>query len=72
MRSEVPAGVTDGSMIYDYFEASDQKIEYRISCCAYIKIFAHYAIRELCKIRCLTDEFVYTNLPKRIRFSEPI
>lgn len=60
--------VKDGSIIYDYFEASDEKVEYRISKCMYIEIFEHYGIRSLCKIFCLTDESAYAKIPKHVEF----
>ncbi len=60
--------VKDGSITYDYFEATDKKIEYRISKCKYIEIFDFYGIRSLCKIFCLTDEAAYAGLPKHIQF----
>ena len=60
--------VKDGSITYDYFHVSDGKIEYRISKCMYIEMFAHYGIRSLCKIFCITDETAYSNLTKHVEF----
>ena len=60
--------VKDGSITYDYFNVSDGKIEYRISKCMYIEMFAHYGIRSLCKIFCITDETAYSNLTKHVEF----
>ena len=60
--------VKDGSITYDYFNVSDGKIEYRISKCMYIEMFAHYGIRSLCKIFCITDETAYSNLAKHVEF----
>lgn len=60
--------VKDGSITYDYFNVSEEKIEYCISKCMYIEIFDYYGIRGLCKIFCLTDEFAYANLPKYVKF----
>lgn len=39
--------VKDGSITYDSFTVTDGKIEYRISKCMYIEMFAHYGIRSL-------------------------
>lgn len=60
--------VKDGSITYDYFEASDEKVEYRISKCMYIEMFEYYGIRSLCKIFCLTDESAYANIAKHVTF----
>lgn len=60
--------VKDGSITYDYFNVSEGKIEYFISKCMYIEMFEYYGIRSLCKIFCLTDEFAYANLTKRVKF----
>lgn len=60
--------VKDGSITYDYFEASEEKVEYRISKCMYIEMFEYYGIRSLCKIFCLTDESAYANIPKHVKF----
>ena len=60
--------VKDGSITYDYFNASDEKVEYRISKCMYIEMFEYYGIRSLCKIFCLTDETAYANIPKHVTF----
>jgi hypothetical protein len=60
--------VHDGSITYDIFEVSDDKIEYRISKCMYIEMFEHYGIRSLCKIFCLTDEHAYANLTRHVLF----
>ena len=61
--------VNDGSIIYDYFNVSEGKIEYRISKCMYIDMFEHYGIRGLCKIFCLTDEAAYANLTRHVKFT---
>lgn len=58
----------DGCITYDYFNVSEDKIEYRISKCMYIEIFEYYGIRSLCKIFCLTDEAAYANLTKHVKF----
>lgn len=60
--------VKDGSITYDYFNASNEKVEYRISKCMYIEMFEYYGIRSLCKIFCLTDESAYANIPKHVTF----
>ena len=60
--------VKDGSITYDYFNVSKDKVEYRISKCMYIEMFETYGIRGLCKIFCMTDEFAYAGLPKHVQF----
>ena len=60
--------VKDGSITYDYFNVSKDKVEYRISKCMYIELFETYGIRGLCKIFCMTDEFAYAGLPKHVMF----
>lgn len=60
--------VEDGSIGYDLFEVSDGKIEYSISKCAYVDMFAAYGVRPLCRIFCKTDEFAYANLTRHVAF----
>lgn len=60
--------VKDGSLTFDYFNASDGKIEYCISKCIYIERFEEYGIRSLCKIFCMTDTTSYENLPRHVKF----
>ena len=60
--------VKDGSLIYDYFNVSEGKIEYCISKCVYIEMFETYGIRSLCKIFCMTDTTSYENLPRHVKF----
>ena len=60
--------VKDGSLTYDYFNVSEEKIEYCISKCVYIEMFEQYGIRSLCKIFCMTDTTSYEILPKHVRF----
>ena len=60
--------VKDGSLTFDYFHVSDEKIEYCISRCVYIEMFEQYGIRSLGKIFCMTDTTSYENLPRHVRF----
>lgn len=60
--------VKDGSLTYDYFNAEEGRIEYRISKCVYVEMFELYGIRSLCKIFCMTDTTSYENLPKHVVF----
>ena len=60
--------VADGSITYDLFEVTDGKIEYSISKCAYVDMFAAYGVRPLCRIFCKTDEFAYANLTRHVEF----
>jgi hypothetical protein len=60
--------VRDGSITYDYFRVSRDKVEYSISKCMYVEMFKAYGIQGLCKIFCMTDEFAYSHLTKHLRF----
>lgn len=60
--------VKDGSITYDYFNVTEEKVEYSISKCMYVEMFEYYGIRGLCKIFCMTDEFAYANLPKHVKY----
>ena len=60
--------VKDGSITYDYFTVTKDKVEYSISKCMYVEMFETYGIRPLCKIFCKTDEFAYAGLPKHVCF----
>ena len=60
--------VKDGSITYDSFDISTDKIEYRISKCMYVEMFESYGIRGLCKIFCLTDEVYYAGLTRHVKF----
>ncbi len=60
--------VKDGSITYDYFNVSKDKIEYSISCCKYVEMFETYGIRGLCKIFCMTDTTAYENLQRHVTF----
>ena len=60
--------VKDGSITYDYFTVTEDKVEYSISKCMYVEMFAEYGIRPLCKIFCKTDEFAYAGLTRHVNF----
>ena len=60
--------VEDGSITYDYFNVSKDKVEYSISKCMYVEMFETYGIRGLCKIFCKTDEFAYAGLTRHVNF----
>ena len=60
--------VEDGSIDYDYFNLSDDKVEYSLSGCRYIDMFETYGIRPLCKIYCMTDEMAYASLTRHVKF----
>ena len=59
----------DHSITYDSFDVQDGRIEYVISKCSYVDIFAYYGIRGLCKIFCMTDETAYAGLTRRVKFT---
>lgn len=60
--------VCDGSITYDYFNVSDNKVEYSVSKCMYVEMFQSYGIRGLCKIFCMTDETAYAGLTRHVQF----
>ncbi len=60
--------VKDGSLTFDSFQVSDEKIEYCISKCVYIEMFEEYGIRSLGRIFCMTDTTSYENLPHHVQF----
>ena len=60
--------VKDGSITYDRFDVSKDRIEYSISKCVYIEMFETYGIRGLCKIFCMTDTTSYENLRRHVTF----
>ena len=60
--------VKDGSIVYDYFNVSDEKIEYCISKCMYVEMFSFYGIRPLCKIFCNTDRIAYSGLTRHVEY----
>ncbi len=60
--------VRDGSITYDVFTVSDEKVEYSISRCRYVDMFEAYGIRSLCKIFCMTDENAYAGLTRHVKF----
>ncbi|MCM1578382.1 MAG: L-2-amino-thiazoline-4-carboxylic acid hydrolase, partial [Ruminococcus sp.] len=60
--------VSDGSVTYDYFNVSEDRVEYSASKCMYVEMFSFYGIREYCKIFCMTDEFAYSLLTKHVDF----
>ena len=58
----------DGSITYDYFTVTKDKVEYSISKCMYVEMFKTYGIQGLCKIFCMTDEWAYAGLPRQVVF----
>jgi len=60
--------VTDGSITYDYFNVTRDKVEYSISKCMYVEMFETYGIRPLCKIFCNTDTRAYSGLTRHVKF----
>ena len=60
--------MTDGSITYDYFNVTRDKVEYRISKCMYVEMFETYGIRPLCKIFCNTDTRAYSGLTRHVEF----
>lgn len=60
--------VRDGSITFDFFTSSDDKIAYSICECQYVNMFACYGIREYCKVFCNSDISAYANLTRHIQF----
>jgi len=60
--------VKDGSLTYEFFDVSKDKVEYKITGCKYVEMFDTYGIKGLCKIFCMTDEFAYNHLTKHVKF----
>jgi len=60
--------VGDGSITYDEFSVTDDKVTYTISKCMYVEMFEHFGIREYCKIFCMSDTQAYANLTKHVDF----
>ncbi len=60
--------VADGSITYDYFNVTKDKVEYSISKCMYVEMFETYGIRPLCKIFCNTDTRAYSGLTRHVEF----
>lgn len=60
--------IGDGSITYDEFSATDDKVTYSISKCMYVEMFEYYGIKEYCKIFCMSDTQAYANLTKHVDF----
>ena len=60
--------VADGSITYDYFNVTKDKVEYSISKCVYVEMFETYGIREYCKLFCNTDIRAYSGLTRHVKF----
>ena len=60
--------VRDKSITYDRFEAADDRVSYKISKCQYVEMFDYYGVREYCKIFCMTDTELYSNLTRHVKF----
>ena len=67
-KSDHADRVKDGSVTYDKFALGKEKIEYSISKCMYVEMFAYYGIRPLCKIFCNTDRIAYSGLTRHVKF----
>lgn len=66
--SDYSKRIEDKSVAYDYFLATDEKIEYKVSKCMYVEMFDYYGIKGLCKIFCQSDERIYANLPRHVKY----
>ena len=60
--------VRDHSITYDIFTVTEDSVEYKISKCMYVEMFASWGIRGLCKIFCNTDTRSYAGLTRHVHF----
>ena len=67
-KSDHADRVKDGSITYDQFVLGKEKVEYHISKCMYVDMFAYYGIKPLCKIFCNTDRIAYSGLTRHVDF----
>ena len=65
---ECEGRLKDGSITFDNFAVTNEKISYKINKCMYCEIFSYYGIKEYCKIFCNTDISAYSNLTKHVKF----
>lgn len=47
--------IADGCLDYEKLEYTDEKLEYKITRCAYVEVFEHYGIRNFAKVFCNAD-----------------
>lgn len=66
--SDHASRVKDRSITYEEFNVEKDKVEYRISKCMYVEMFASFGIRSLCKIFCNTDLILYSGLTRHVEF----
>lgn len=59
--------IAENCLTYEFLEYNKDKLEYKISRCAYIEIFEYYGIRQFCKVFCNNDLCMKT-LYKRAKF----
>lgn len=66
--SDHDSRVKDKSITYDRFEVTGDRVSYKISKCQYVEMFEYYGVREYCKIFCMTDTELYSNLTRHVKF----
>lgn len=66
--AEYERRMNDGSITFDYFNATDDCVSYKINRCMYVDMFEFYGIRECCKIFCITDVTAYSNITRHVKF----
>ena len=52
---DAQARIEENCLTYDQLDYTDEKLEYKITRCAYVEIFDHYGIRNFAKVFCNTD-----------------
>lgn len=59
--------IAENCLTYELLEYNKEKLEYKISRCAYVEIFEYYGIKQFCKVFCNNDLCMNT-LHKRAKF----
>ena len=55
LYQDAQARIAENCLTYGQLKYSGEKLEYRITRCAYVEIFEHYGIRNFAKVFCNTD-----------------
>ena len=55
LYKDAKARIEESCLTYDMLDYSEEKLEYKISRCAYVEIFEHYGIRRFAKVFCNAD-----------------
>ena len=55
LYKDAQARIEENCLTYGLLDYSDEKLEYKITRCAYVEIFEHYGIRNFAKVFCNAD-----------------